>query len=628
MLINATVLKNALVDLNVRNELIKELDLTPDNHPLKDERLIFALWLGSNSIAQRINKCSYYSHTGYYFFLVLDKQISSLYRDHTVGAKILIQAQQKLLAGYNEHYELLTTQPEKLFNFFAESIQKLNTSLCSSSELLTITQTQQLCLKVLRHLDAPCRNSVINPRGSFLHNLNNLNQFANRMITADAKLHPYTGVPLTSAHYLCTKYFLRAADGMLLDGFYVKKRKTSSPYLVLILIGHFQAENNYLWNSFIRINKLFDTDVLFINHRNYALRSAKKAIAIDELVQDVLSFATHLYEKRKKIVLYGMCGGAAHMILAAQRLAAQQLPFKLILDRFSQKYIHWSDYKSHQLRREVDGTPTFHIKNGIRLFGHLLLFSILLLILPILKLDIDFGAIIQELPENDVLVLEARGKKHEKTRKTFLFDYYVHPQNNLRASLKEERLYKKAILHSLKEQSINLALNERTPSELHTLFCELGQHFALCLQLISNEKLTLNSYKNQTRFIDLHPEPLHSLDTRHELPISQFVQGFFKTPLTKLKSLDDLPAYSQQELEEALSSDSTITRQTQIVAGEIALLIADLLEHKNYLTHMANRLLATGLGNMSKTLDELVNSSLFQQVAANRHKSTEILHLK
>ena len=57
-------------------------------------------------------------------------------------------------------------------------------------------------------------------------------------------------------------------------------------------------------------------------------------------------------------------------------------------------------------------------------------------------------------------------------------------------------------------------------------------------------------------------------------------------------------------------------------------LIADLIKHKDYITHMANRLLATGLGNMSKTLDELVNSSLFQQVAANRPQPPAILHLK
>lgn len=625
MLINATVLENAVVDLNVRNELIKDLDLTPDNHPLKNERLVLALWLGANSITQRISKFSRYIHNGYYFFLVLDKQISSLCREHPGGVKILIQAQQKLLACYNEHYELLTTNPQKLFHFFEHLIQKLNTSLCNPAERLIINQTQQLGLKVLSPRGGAHRCNVINPSSPYQPSLNNLNQFANRMITADAKLHPYAAGPLASAQYLCTKYFLRTADGMLLDGFYVKRKKTSSRYLVLILMGHFQAENKHVWESIVATHKLFDTDVFFINHRNYALRSAKKAISIDELAQDVITFATHFYGKRKKIVLYGMCGGAAHMILAAQKLTAHQRSFKLILDRFSRKYLDWSDYKSYQLRKEADRIPT--VSNTIR---HLLTFLILLLVWPILKLDINFGKIIQQLPEEDVLVLEARGKKHERTRKTYLFDYFVHPKNNLRAALKEKRLYKKALLQNLKEQSMDIAINERTPAELHILFHELSRHFDLCLQLISNEKLTLNSHQNQTRFIDLHPEPLHALNTRHDLPTGQFLQGFFKAPSTKLKSLDDLATYSKQELEKVLPplSAPSVPICTQILSEKMMQLIADLIKHKDYITHMANRLLATGLGNMSKTLDELVNSSLFQQVAANRPQPPAILHLK
>ncbi len=75
--------------------------------------------------------------------------------------------------------------------------------------------------------------------------------------------------------------------------------------------------------TFVLLQNLFQTDVLYLNHRNYSARSTRLANNASELANDVISFV-HYYLQRKRIVLYGMCGGAATMTLVADQLSKKE----------------------------------------------------------------------------------------------------------------------------------------------------------------------------------------------------------------------------------------------------------------------------------------------------------------
>lgn len=221
-------------------------------------------------------------------------------------------------------------------------------------------------------------------------------------------------------------YLLLTQNPQTLFSFFVHdiEQINSKVTVILALIAHFQTEHHYLNTSFHEFQELFGTELVLINHRNYSNRSNKFANSAEEIARDVIAFANHFRQKNKKIVLYGMCRGAAHMIVAAHMLSHQKIPFKLIVHRFSQKYINFVDFKT--LSRAND----FSISNGQdcsrllpgyqycpSLMPYLLILLFLLLFifsktaLVITKTNIDFAKLVRMIPEEDLLILQAKGEK-------------------------------------------------------------------------------------------------------------------------------------------------------------------------------------------------------------------------
>ena len=181
----------------------------------------------------------------------------------------------------------------------------------------------------------------------------NINVNFNKLITYAEKF-PFYEINILPEQYSelsIQKIILSAADGTILDGLYVGEKNETSKTLVLSLIGHFASEHTYLANNIYKFQDLFDSDMVFINHRNFSFRSNKLACHPMDLANDIVSFVK--YFKQRDIVLYGMCGGAAQMLLAAKILSEQNIRYKIIIDRFASRYIDFIDYKTQKRSWDV-----------------------------------------------------------------------------------------------------------------------------------------------------------------------------------------------------------------------------------------------------------------------------------
>jgi hypothetical protein len=123
MLIDNDRLIRALNNFDIRNDLMKELNSTPESSAHYLYRRALAFWLGSNITLIPIQKslaftqpATTYIYIGYYCLLKLDTQIS-LEKD-LATFKILRRCRQQIVCAYNLNFQLLVNDPKKLFLMF------------------------------------------------------------------------------------------------------------------------------------------------------------------------------------------------------------------------------------------------------------------------------------------------------------------------------------------------------------------------------------------------------------------------------------------------------------------------------------------------------------------------------
>ncbi|QRN03320.1 hypothetical protein GH742_05255 [Legionella sp. MW5194] len=436
---------------------------------------------------------------------------------------------------------------------------------------------------------------------------------------------------LTKTHSV-EKFFIQTRDGTVLEGLSVKEKNKSNKTVVLALIGHFQAEHSYLNTSFYAFQALFDTQLVIINHRNYSSRSNKFAAHPQELAEDVVAFAHYFVERKQRVVLYGMCGGAAHMILAANSLLHQKIPFKLIADRFAQRYIDFTDYKTlSRFRDHLNTFPEGFKPRGLPafcqnpLFVYCLTFFLFITLfllsksaLVLTKAAIDFGQLIQIIPETDRLILQAKGKKSAPGHEPLSTDMIVHPQNDLRNAVKEKRKQRKSLLNKLAELCLKAAGHAVFSQEIQQIFLTLFQRFHQCLELISNEKLMDDA--NTATVRDLHSRKLYTLTTRNKLPIHQLITGFFRQPSQSFQPvIDSLIPYSSKTIVAALEHlyghSPSLASHFLAFAKHLALFLQELKVNESFLVAMADRLTSTQLPDLQAPGKALLASALFQRMS-------------
>ncbi len=644
MLVSNIILKAALSHFEDRNNLIKQLDLSSDNDKNSFYKLVLAFWLGSNITRDKIIKhplyinCEAFIDLGYSCILVLDKQMSLL-KKNSLAYTILQRALFEIIRHYNDNYLLLTQNPQTLFSFFVHIIEKIDTKVCENiSHQKILKMTQDGCLAELsRSPNSPPHGLLATQVSNDVTSLMKVNPFnmgvaINKLITENFSKELFFArhIKPTTDKHITHKLLIPAWDGIVLEGLSVKGRKKTTNTVVLALIGHFQTEHHYLNASFHEFQELFGTELVLINHRNYSNRSNKFANSAEEIAKDVIAFVNHFRQKNKKIVLYGMCGGAAHMVLAAHMMSNQKIPFKLIVDRFSQKYINFVDFKTLSRARDFsisNGQDCLRLLPGYQycpsLMPYLLILLFLLLFilaktaLVITKTNIDFAKLVRRIPEEGLLILQAKGEKIAALKKPFFTDIVVHPENDMRAAVKDKRKYRKTILKNLCDHCLHAAGQAVFSTEMQKIFLQLFQCFDQCLQLISNEKLMEDSITNHP--VDLHSKKLYTLTTRNKLPISQFIRGFFKqSPKMHDHLLDSIKPYSSHLIVDALKqiygNHPSIHSNLLQFSNHLALLLNDMKTNQFFISYMADRLSATQLADLNEPINTLLTSELFKLI--------------
>lgn len=632
-------INSALSNLNKRNQLIRELDGTSNRDPLRLYKLIMDFWLGSHIARTWIDADKYeefrnqhrFLHNGYLLFLAWDKQLN-IQDKHSNAYKVINYYQRQLMRTFNENYQLADSNFMQLYQLFHTvlSINAPNADL-NRPEQQMIEQTRQLCLNELATVLRKGRDDALNYTFSselfrqIPNGYASLDVLINRMVTISTLEHPYFKLCRDDRAYHSYhfhKIFTRSTDGVVLDGLHVKKIGQTSNSIVLTLIGHFPVEVYYISNAAKEYHQLFGTDVFFINHRNFASRANHCANSITELAADVVSFVKY-FHPQKNIILYGMCGGSAQIIMAAQILAAEQIPFKLIIDRFPGRYRHFFDLKTVREIRKLG----LNVNQGTDLCGYILssyFLSILLflaisifvnLILRVGDLDIDFASIVQTFPPDDVLILQGKSKKVPQLPRPLCTDIIVHPENDTRHLIKNRRLANKSILHQLENAASTLACLTTDP-QLKRSFLNMSTIFNRCLGLIQDEKLQLPHLPQTSMCI--HSNRLFDLTTRNHTPVAHFIQGFFKAPQHPIKrTLSKLEAFPEARIMTVIANkheNIILPANKHSFAQHFSTFLTDLKTNADYVNYMTNRLFNTGLGNFYKILIQLIDSKLYQSL--------------
>lgn len=639
MLLSKYKIISAVSNTHLRNELIKELDASPLSEPQTPYKLVLAFWLGSYQAYPRLiqerefgvgmgNKFYTWLYAGNHLMLAFDKTLSILDRK-SPAVKVIRKLQRNLVLCFNDDYELFRKEPETLFLKFKEII---DTHSCpwyfTPTDAQTIKKTKELCNHELSSIFTQAKQ-----KATTLATSRELTQISNakssfgtivqHVITASFTLYPYACFRCVEPNYLYQKIFVKAHDGLLLDGLYLKKHASSSPTLVLILIGRGQPDSFGIVSLASTFLELFGHDICLIKHRNYSYVANKQASSIHQLAQDVVSFVDY-FRTNKQIVLYGHCGGAAHMILAANLLREQQIPFKLIVDRFAAKYSDVFDFKTqirsrdHLLKNPLAMHPTEY--RLLKLYPLFLLlwfifFCIGRLTLYQTKSNIDFAAIIRDLPPDDVLILQAKSEKIAGQIERLNTDMLIHPANHLRTTIKDQRQEHKLILNTLKNHCTYMSSCIEDATLKNTLM-EFASQFHRTLGLINDEKLKILYPPDNT--CDIHDLPLSGLTTRNNLPMSAFVQGFFASPKRHFqKLLSTLEHCPEHLIIRTIKVQPTLGIKPAFIpafAMHYAHFINELKTNAGYINYMANRLLNTGLGDLLKPLNELLSSDFYQDL--------------
>lgn len=648
MLVDQSRLNSALENVVERNSLISELF----NIPLSDDNGIaaraLAIWLGDNAGLEKadwkdvIPNPKSYLMAGYHFFLLLDLlSMMSVERNDQLHLNIN-EIRQQCFEFFNQHHQQLQDNPAFLFSQFHRILQD-NHVVKSGYNLPSIyrnafEECQQLLINandLLFQLKKNVRKSI-----DVRSRLINLSRQTTSFIScANSNYLYFQDSILTNLGH---KVFVQSDDSVMLDALYLKNTLSPKKTLVIALVGHFQVEHHYLASALEIISNLFDEDTLFINHRNYAVRSARMAVNARELSDDVVAFFKHYRDQYENIVLYGMCGGAAIMILAAESLTKENLKYKLVVDRFFSQYNNTFDTKTVMRARQVVSTYPEHDLLMVRLMrsplGFLILmvmFSLFAAIARLLLLlshnDMNFGNIIASLPAEDVLVLQVKGMKQPGKPTPLYTDLFVHPENDLRKAVKPRRHDTKIVFKQLRDNAMSIIqecvlMPSQNIVKLLDLFLNMHVFFNAILQLIDNEKLM--GLFESLHVKDLHSSYLNHLATRHHLPLRKFLHGFFASPTGKMNnSLSQLKKFSRADILSLLAGEdwpqaSAFDESRDRIADAMAAFFEGCIAHHRLIAHYGHRLYSSGI-NHGDAFENLIKSNIYQSLQSHADREVE-----
>ncbi|CAM2949274.1 hypothetical protein [Legionella worsleiensis] len=653
-LIAPALLVNALDHFELRELLIEDLTLAPAEDTNSYAKWIMAFWLGSsitrNALLASFNKetlavCPYLDW-GYFCVLTIDRHLSLLQKD-SQAYRILHRISASFFLHFNEHYTCLQQAPKVLFYPLIHGVGALSVIPdCSVEEKKIVMSAKILCVELLSQLMrwtqiTPFMNPVTStplftPRPfSIKHNRFNLKQHITELLTSSCMpLHPFSpqsfeiervAMPTLSIY----KFLLSGHDGVILEGLRIRQRQKHSDTTVLALVGQLQLEHGYIHQIQHTLPEFFNAEVVLINHRNFSLHASKRADTLGDIVLDVIAFAKHEVSRKKSLVLYGMCGGAGPMLFVAEHLMKHQIPFKIILDRFAESYSSFYDYKTinrrnhlvKQIRNEVS-LCHFQHSPFLWLLLDVMAYWFVLLALCIVRIPSRFDSIVQQIPECDLLILQAKGPKtlqsplckssdsrkcSSKLRAVFV-DMMVHPEHELRNTVKDQRNQKKLVLKTLKRDALMLISCVTYDPGLECLFKRFRDFFDACLQCIANEKLTLTTSVETARPLDIHCLPLTFLGTRNHLPVSQFIYGFYAKPSMpsahSINLLDSSVIESLIKRVEAHYCDKESEYSKQF-SSFLNAFITRIKNNASFIGNLADRLAITSQHNLVCIIQEL-----------------------
>lgn len=573
MIISEKELAAALVDYDKRNKLIRSL--THCNTTLEEQ--VLAFWLGSS-----LTKLDHLEPTirksvdaGYFCITFLDRQLSML-DPHSPSYDSLIECRQRIFSYYNRKNSILVTDPQRILNYILSEINLLPDDQPISASV------KQRCLLVLHETDSTKQLHLVTGFTDCTYN-----QLVYLFITQQRYRH------LTAKDFVLRntspihKFFLPADDGTILDGLYFTASQPSDS-VVIAVIGHFQAESGYLMNFSSSLCTTFGSDVILANHRNYAIKAASSAISAQQLGDDIAVFARHFAKTGKRICFYGMCGGVPHVTLATKKLGELGIGYKVIFDRFAQNYLQTqylpNTYRYWRLTSWERADGSSKQISSIAGLGLLVSFAIICNgILRVSHYDTDCTDQIRKIPENNLLILEAKASKHSMRTET---DEFVHPDYSLRNVIKDICQRRKSLLKKLIQDSESISASS---SALQPIFQKMSLFFRLFLQQIHDEKLVSKLSINE-KIVTLHSDPFILLKTRSNKCVSKLITGFFSHKhQNDPNPLIELSSYKPELLREKLQ-----TRYPLAATGlscKIAGVCAALVEHHLYFHRMRQRVL-------------------------------------
>lgn len=578
MIVSEEILSAALIDYEKRSELIQAL--TYPQATLEEQVLAFLL--GSSLVTLNLTGNMRKSvYAAYYCITFLDRQISMI--DSSSPSFDELQfCRKQLFLWLNRRISYLNDSPEQLFNHIFQQIRNL-----SENHPATI-EVKYECLAVLQETDeAKQLEMVTRFRNS------SWNEYVFHFITKSRQrylsVNQAIDIPSTKKAH---KFYLSADDNTILDGLYLSDKNTVSDHVLIAVIGHFQAEHRYMTDSLTILGLTFrNVDIVIANHRNYAIKAARSATSAQQLGDDIASFARYFDAKGKKISLYGMCGGVPHVAHATKRLDELGIRYKVILDRFvqdySQVYQIRSTYRYWRLSVWQSVRTSSEIFSSLYQLGTSLVKNFILnRILPWLNYDINFSDRIKKIPETDLLLLYPKASKHAIPLRSDA-DEFIHPDSNLRTIDKDRRRQRKNLLKQMIERCQLIIANLNNDSEIRPIFYHMRSCCELFLEQIHNEKLI--SLFN-TRTSTLHSEPLFYLQTRHNIPIHNFIEGFFYRE--RKNDPNPLLLYMSLSIDKIRDKiKSTYPEIDDKVIHEIAELSRTLLENHEYFARSRQRVL-------------------------------------
>jgi hypothetical protein len=642
MLVRKKMLIQSLANFALRNKIIERSSQVKENEKNYLYHWILAFLLGSNVIRDSILDAEHplltlrsknTIHAVYFCLLLLDKQIS-IASDVTVSSAQLTQLRENILVFYNKSYLQLLSNPTQFILTIRSMLDTLGLHLkMNRSERAVLQLVRAGCqeefarLNEAKLIDQPTKKvrAVANDVNG-IGILFNPQLRMNRFITASSNYSFFYSELGFYSDYPGQKILLQEKPGPIIDGLYVRNIRPDRlmDVVVLVLLGHFQAEGGYIAKSAEYFPRLFSSDTVFINHRNYSPRSNQYASSAAELARDVTTFARYFRAQGKQVVLYGMCGGAPHMILAANQLTQEKIPYKIILDRFVSRYSKVGNIKSIVrkafLQREGVKREERTLVRDIK--GMVIFFLVLLLVLAknvafvLTRTDIDFVQRVLAIPAQDRLILQAKSKKDSVSKVAMATDMFVHPQDDLRQVVKSERQRQKNVLKNLMGycQHILLVGGVVLSASNLKIFFDLRQCFELALALINDEKLTFKILPKVPT--DLHSEHLFDLATRSGASVGSLLTGFFKSPLQRCDSyITELADYSRRNMLSIVNQLPVFDVQRMPdkikLASGIVFFLRELKENERFVINIFNRITASDRGQVHRVLAELLASPIF-----------------